>query len=93
MFETTTHIAGPLVRFRDIDRAIQRCAVCGEKLEDIRPSCTAVLSTRGDSSLPQFPQAHLVRVSGDEACKRFEVLGGAEVVGLPDDFCLRLVEE
>jgi len=92
MNESTTHVAGPLVGFRKLDRAIQRCAVCGEKLEDLRPSRVSVFSSDGCNELPQFPEAYLVRVTPGNP-KAFHVIGDFREVDLPDDFCLRLVEE
>lgn len=90
---SVTHVAGPVVIFNKLDRVIQRCAVCGYKLEDLVPSRVAVLSTRGpsDGGLPQFDQAHLIRVTEGNP-KHFEDLGNFTEVDLPDDFCLALVE-
>lgn len=92
MTNTTTHVAGPLVGFEKLDRAIQRCAVCGEKLEDMRPSRVMVMSTNGDNSIPRFAEAHLIRVSYGENPKSFIDLGDFREAELPDDFCLKLVE-
>ena len=91
---STTHVAGPQIGFRKLDRAIQRCAVCGEKLDDLRPSRIMVACTRpGDvPTIPSFPEAHLIRVTEGNP-KRFEVLGDFRTADLPDDFCLSLVEE
>lgn len=89
---SVTHVAGPLIGFRRQDRAIQRCAVCGEKLEDLHPSRIVVMSTDGNNEIPQFPVAHLVTVTEGNP-KRFDVLGPFETTDLPDDFCLALVEE
>lgn len=88
---TTTHLAGPVVTFGKLDRLIQRCAVCGEKLEDLRPSCVSVMSKNGNNELPQFAEAHLIQVTEGNP-KRFLDLGDFTQVELPDDFCLRLVE-
>jgi hypothetical protein len=89
---SVTHVAGPAVGFRKLDRFIQRCAVCGAKLEDLRPSRVSMVSTDGRNDLPQFPEAHLVRVTEGNP-RHFEVLGEFTKADLPDDFCLDLVEE
>lgn len=89
---TTTHVAGPVVGFAKLDRVIQRCAVCGYKLEDLRPSQIAMVSSDGHNDIPQFPEAHFVRVTEGNP-KRFEVLGEFTIADMPEDFCLSLVEE
>jgi hypothetical protein len=89
---TTTHLAGPLVVFSKLDRAIQRCAVCGEVLEDMQPSCISVVSTRSDDhGLPQFAEAHLIEATEGNP-KQFLDLGDFTKVDLPNNFCLALVE-
>ncbi len=89
---TTTHVAGPVVQFGKLDRVIQRCAVCGEKLEDLRPSCIMVASTdEKDRGIPQFAEAHLIRVTEGNP-RGFVDLGDFTKEPLPDDFCLSLVE-
>ena len=89
---SVTHVVGPVVAFVKLDRVIQRCAVCGEKLEDFRPSRIAISSTDGNSRMPQFPEAHLVRVTEGNP-KSFVMLGEFVKAELPDDFCLSLVEQ
>lgn len=90
---SVTHVVGPLVGFSKLDRVIQRCAVCGEKLEDMRPSCVAVARPDGEhgTHIPEFPEAHLLRVTEGNP-KSFIVLGKFTEGELPDDFCLELVE-
>jgi hypothetical protein len=92
MSQSVTHVVGPYVVFRALDRIIQRCAICGEKLEDIRPSRVAVVSTNGNNDLPIFPEGHLIRVTEGNP-KEFVILGDFAKGLLPDDFCLSLVEE
>jgi hypothetical protein len=90
---SVTHVAGPMVGLVKLDRAVQRCALCGYKLEDFRPSRIAVASTAGaPDQIPQFPERHLIRVSGDNP-RHFIVLGDFVDTDLPEDFCLALVEE
>lgn len=89
---TTTHVVGPQVRFSKLDRVIQRCAVCGEKLDDYRPSRIAIISSDGDCSLPSFAEARLLRVT-EGTPKSFVDVGDFINDPLPDDFCLKLVEE
>lgn len=92
----TTHVAGPVVYLERLRRIIQRCAVCGEKLEDIRLDNIMVLSTPGaaDNGPPSgFAERHLIEVT-DGNPRRFLDLGDfTEVATLPENFCLALVEE
>lgn len=87
---STTHVAGLVVKFRVLDRVIQRCAVCGEKLEDLRPSRIAVCST-DDRGLPVFGEGRLVEVI-DGNPRSFIDCGDFETAELPENFCLALVE-
>lgn len=89
---STTHVAGPLIGFTKLDRAIQRCAVCGYKLEDLIPSRISIVSTDGNNDIPQFAIAHLIRVEEGNP-KHFSDLGHFATEDLPDDFCLNLVEK
>ena len=88
---TVTHVVGPVVVFSKLDRVIQRCAVCGEKIEDYRPSRIAIVSSDGNNDLPQFPECKLLRVTEGNP-KSFVVVGDFINDPLPDDFCLALVE-
>lgn len=88
---STTHVVGPAVQFNKLDRFIQRCAVCGYKLEDLIPSCVMVSSTDDNNDIPCFAEAHLLRVTEGNP-KHFEDLGNFTTTDLPDDFCLSLVE-
>jgi hypothetical protein len=88
---SVTHVAGPSIHLVKLDRLVQRCALCGAKLEDIRPSCIAIASTNGDRSLPQFVARHMIRVTEGNP-RHFEDLGDFIDADLPDDFCLELVE-
>ncbi len=88
---SVTHVAGPVVRFNKLDRLIQRCAICGYKLEDLIPSCVLVASINGNDELPSFEECHLIRVTEGNP-KHFEDLGNFVTATLPDDFCLPLVE-
>jgi hypothetical protein len=88
---TTTHLAGPVIHFQG--RVIQRCAVCGEKLEDYHLNRIAVISTCGNTEPPHFAEAHCIQVSEGNP-KRFLDLGAfTEIETIPDDFCISLVEE
>jgi hypothetical protein len=90
---STTHVVGPQVVFGKLDRAIQRCAICGEKLDDYRPSRIAIVGTSGaPSGLPSFGEGRLLRVS-DGNPKSFVDVGDFVNDPLPDDFCLSLVEQ
>ena len=90
---SVTHVVGPMIGFKELDRVIQRCAVCGEKLEDYHPSRIAIQITEGSGAcLPMFPEAKLLRVQEGNP-KSYTVLGDFETYPLPEDFCLSLVEE
>lgn len=84
---SVTHVAGPAVSFTSLDRVIQRCVVCGDVLEDFRPSCVMVVGG-GGGGVPVWPERHLVHVDGAQRI----VLGDFGNAPLPDDFCLALVE-
>ena len=84
---SVTHVAGPVVGFTRLDRAIQRCAVCGEVLIDVIPSRMSVPIGQ-DTSVPSYAEAHLIRVDGVMSAD----LGSFITEELPDDFCLALVE-
>lgn len=96
---STTHVAGPWVGFKAEDRLIQRCMVCGEKLIDLKPSCTHVAvppENQDEKSIeryiPTFSPGRMIQVSEGNP-KQFLDVGDFKVDPLPDDFCLALVEE
>jgi hypothetical protein len=78
-FDTTTHVAGPLLKH--CDRLIQRCAICGEKLYD-----SADVTEPGESS---FVEKQLVqmRAWGPKCLGEYQ-----DKCWLPPDFCIDLVE-
>lgn len=92
---SVTHVAGPVVTIRSINRSIQRCAICGAKLRDN-------LNEHGPLSQNGEPPEMLVYQEG--AMVRLEEIGigmaRAQVIGsfmdnsvpMPDDNCLSLVE-
>lgn len=88
---SVTHVAGPCVIFGKADRLIQRCAVCGYKLEDVHPSRLA-FPTTDERGLPKFGEGRMIQVNEGNP-KRFLDVGDFQTGTLPDDFCLSLVEE
>ena len=91
--KTVTHLAGPPVTLMGgINRIIQRCAVCGEKLADRdRP----ILSIPGNEMLTAYAQGHLVRFYPEKGEGVFVSMGAISKLraGLPEDFCLKQVEK
>ncbi len=85
---SVTHLAGPLVGFRKLDRVIQRCCWCGDKLMDYKPSETPV-ADNGDP--PAFTCGHLIQVRGKNP-EHFRDIGPFVSTEVPDDFCYQLVE-
>lgn len=87
---STSHVAGIAVGIWSADIFIQRCALCGEVLQDLRPSRLAVPD--GDyRGLPEFKAAGVYRVTQGNPTS-FIFLGDFAKIALPDDFCLPLVE-
>lgn len=86
MDDETTHIAGPLIILGGMDRAIQRCVVCGHKLLDYRPSGTSCVP---GSTLPQHPFGQYITVTqhGVRIGSNF-----MEAADYPATFCIVLVE-
>lgn len=82
---TTTHLAGPVVGFRSLDRVIQRCALCGIALDDYRPSCVA---TSDGAPPPKFAEGNLIRIAEFEGGRHCSDLGDFTTQPLPEDFCL-----
>lgn len=85
---TTTHLAGPPISI--MERVIQRCAICGEKLCD---NLNCAMPIEADGSIPLFPvwrQGDFVQMEGN----RSSVIGSifADSGGIPEDICLDLVE-
>jgi len=88
---STSHIAGIVVGIESADIWIQRCAMCGEVLQDLHPSRCAFESS-DDHTLPQFAVGGVYRVT-DGNPTQFIFLGDFnDLSGLPNDFCLPLVE-
>ena len=91
-FMSATHVAGPVVAFKKLDRVLQRCVVCGYKLLDCHPSRMAVPEGQ-DRSLTTFGEADLIQVEEGNPTSYIRVGKFADVDILPDDFCLALVED
>lgn len=86
-----THIAGIAVGIKSVDIWIQRCAMCGEVLQDIYPS-RCMIASEDNRGLPEFKVGSLYRVTEGNPTS-FVLLGDfSEIEKLPDDFCLSLVE-
>ncbi len=86
--DTVTHVAGPVVYFKAITRAIQRCAVCGEKLRDNLNEHGPV-GPKGEPPLAfMWTECHFVQVDGNRTTDTGDFREGK----LPRDFCLALVE-
>jgi len=88
--ETVTHVAGPVARVHE--RAIQRCAICGEKLCDNLGQAGPL---QPDGRPPRFltwPERALVQVTSGNPTQFLVVGDFVETANLPDDFCLALVE-
>lgn len=87
---TVTHVAGPVVAIGN--RAVQRCALCGEKLLD---NLNQAAPMNPDGTPPKFctwEQAALVQFTVDTNPRRELLVGDFRKDILPADFCLRLVE-
>ena len=85
---SVTHIAGPVAEIGD--RKIQRCIVCGEKLEDNFAILSGMVASVG-SAPPKFLSWEvgcLVQVDGN----RRSTLAHDDGTNLPDDSCIDLVE-
>ena len=86
MHGSVTHVAGPLIKVGP--RIVQRCPVCGEKLNDSRDLANAA-SSDGPPEFLSWVEGALVQFQG----ARQSVVGDFfQVTPLPDDFCLELVE-
>ena len=86
MSSTITHLAGPTVVINN--RAIQRCAICGQKLCDSKGQMAPL---NPDGSAPQFnafAEKALVQVEAGQPT-RYSVIGSLEDGNphWPDDFC------
>jgi hypothetical protein len=84
---SVTHVAGPVIGING--RGIQRCMVCGEKLGD---TLNQMAPVNPDGSAPvmlSWRAGALVSFDGNRQSDE-GLFEAAE--GLPDDFCLALVE-
>lgn len=88
---STTHVAGIAIGIKSADLFVQRCALCGEVLQDCRPSRMAV-PEGSDRGLPEFAVGGLYRITKGNPTSFIFVGDFAEVEELPDDFCLPLLE-
>lgn len=87
MNDSVTHLAGPVVTIQG--RAIQRCAVCGEKLCD-NLNMAALLEEDGSEPIfPVWQEAAFVQMEGS----RTSQIGSLRRDPIPPDFCLALVEQ
>ena len=77
-----THVAAPAIQIGD--RVIQRCAICGEKLIDARPSMHDFLQKAGliDIKLATWDAGAYVRIHNNSQVR----------VNVPDNLCIVLVE-
>lgn len=87
------HVAGPVVAIRSINRAVQRCAMCGEKLADNKNQ-TGPVGPNGESpEWSHWAEAHLIRVEGTNPTHYADVGDWRdESIPVPEDFCIDLVE-
>ena len=83
--ETITHLAGPVVAI--IGRAIQRCAVCGQKLADSKGQMGPVGPNGEQPQFSAWPEKAMVQVESGNPT-RYSVIGSLDDDNcLPDDFC------
>lgn len=88
---SVTHVAGISIGIKSVDLWIQRCALCGEVLQDLKPSRIFVPEGE-DMKPPEFKVGGLYRITQGNP-KSFIFLGDfAEIQRLPDDFCFSLLE-
>jgi len=90
---SVTHVAGPVVFFRILNRVIQRCAVCGEKLADNLNACGPLNQDGSPPTFPTWPERRLIRCEGEPGVQLLRDVGCFINDPLPDDFCLILVED
>lgn len=86
---SVTHVAGPVVTIRSLNRSIQRCAICGEKLRDNLNEMGPIGPDGKPPAFLHYSEAALIEIDGN----RTSVVGDfLDCDRLPDDFCLSLVE-
>lgn len=83
---SVTHLAGPVVSIQG--RAIQRCAVCGEKLCDNLGMVAPCEPDGSDAIFLVWQEAAFVQMEGN----RTSLAGNLRTDPVPDDFCMALVE-
>lgn len=84
---TTTHIAGPCLVYDG--RVIQRCAVCGKKLVDMRTDPPGVFGPGGYTAMTLIQE----KGSKNGATSTFVPAPVPADQKLPPDNCFALVEE
>ena len=90
---SVTHVAGPVVSIRSINRAVQRCAMCGEKLADSRGQMGCVGPDGEPPEFVHWEERHLIRVTEGNPTHSEDIGDfGDPAIDLPEDFCLSLVE-
>ena len=87
---STTHVAAPYVALNG--RLIQRCAVCGEKLNDSKNEMAPVRPDGSAQEPLHWPPMRLVRVTHGNP-SRWEVLDEPADGKMPDDSCFDLIED
>lgn len=88
---STTHVAGIAIGIKSEDIFIQRCALCGYVLQDLRPSRIMVQGS-DDRGLPEFAVGGLYQITEGNPTSFIHLGDFAKVDELPSDFCLPLVE-
>jgi len=83
--DTITHVAGPCVVVAG--RAIQRCAVCGQKLADSKGQVAPAGPDGEPPSFATWAEKAMVQVEAGQPT-RMSVIGSFDDEHpLPDDFC------